>query len=506
MSSYCKLPFYEVIGLDEGKPYKFRVSAENEQGVSIPLETESTIVPKTPYVKPSAPSNLKVLSQTSETVTLVWDPPANNGGAKISGYNIEVQDNDTEEWLPVNEMLIRGNTFTAENLRPDVNYSFRVKAKNAAGWGPATKEDVSAVLKPEFTKPDAPRSLQVKKVGNSFVELEWEAPLKDGGDKIGYVIEKKEKDSDFWIRAISLPVHDLNRRIDDLPENSEVEFRIKAVNRVGESEPCSTTGRIKITEYPDGIKPEFVKRIKDSEGSLDGEVSFKVEFEGKPQPVAKWYKNGIEVQIGKKFEIIQETSSSILTVKHLNDTDNNSSVTCVITNPLGKDNCDAIIKIIAIPKIEKEPGNQSVNVGDPFKMKVPIVGKGPFNLKLLKLDENGDLVPVDNIRLSEIDGTLTVSLPSAQRGDSGDYVISIGNNSGALEVPMKLKVKAPPEAPQGPLEVSDIGKNNCTLTWKQPSDDGGSRVTHYIIEKRDCAKGPEAWIPYTDHCKVIKII
>ena len=149
---------------------------------------------------------------------------------------------------------------------------------------------------------------------------------------------------------------------------------------------------------------------------------------------------------------------------------------------------------------------QSVSVGDPFKIKIPIVGKGPFDLKLMRVDENGDLVPAGNLRLSEIDGILTVSLPSAERGDSGDYVISIGNNSGALEVPLKLKVKAPPEAPQGPLEVSNIGKNGCSLAWKPPNDDGGNRVTHYIVEKRDCSKGPEAWIPYTDHCKVISII
>ena len=497
------MPFYEVIGLDEGKPYKFRVSAENEQGVSIPLETESTIVPKTPYVKSNAPANLKALSQTSDTVTLAWDPPTNNGGAKISGYNIEVQDNDTEEWLPINDMLIRANTFTVENLRPDVNYSFRVKAKNAAGWSPASKEDVSVVLKPEYTKSEAPRSLQIKKVGNSFVELEWEAPLKDGGDKVSYIIEKKEKDSDFWIRAMPLPIHDLNRRIDDLPENSEFEFRVKAVNRAGESEPCSTSGRIKITEYPDGVKPEFIRKTKDTEGHLDGEVSFKVEFEGKPEPVAKWYKNGVEIQLGKRFEIITEQSSSILTVKNLSDSDNSSVISCAIVNPLGKEHCESMIKIIAIPKIEKEPGNQSVNVGDPFKLKFPIIGKGPFDLKLFKLDENGDLVPVDNIKLSEIDGTVTISLPNAQRADSGDYVISIGNNSGAVEVPLKLKVKSPPDAPQGPLEVSNVGKNSCTLEWKQPLDDGGSRITHYIIEKRDCSKGPEAWIPYTDHCKVV---
>ena len=38
--------------------------------------------------------------------------------------------------------------------------------------------------------------------------------------------------------------------INDLPENGEFEFRIKAVNKAGEGEPSSSSGRIKISEFP----------------------------------------------------------------------------------------------------------------------------------------------------------------------------------------------------------------------------------------------------------------
>lgn len=41
----------DVKRLEEGKEYYFRVRAENKKGVSEPLETEKSIVPKSPFGK-----------------------------------------------------------------------------------------------------------------------------------------------------------------------------------------------------------------------------------------------------------------------------------------------------------------------------------------------------------------------------------------------------------------------------------------------------------------------
>ncbi len=46
------------------------------------------------------------------------------------------------------------------------------------------------------------------------------------------------------------------------------------------------------------------------------------------------------------------------------------------------------------------------------------------------------------------------------------------------------------------------GKSRCNLQWKPPTDDGGSRVSHYVVEKRDCAKGNDYWVPVTDAVRV----
>ena len=91
------------------------------------------------------------------------------------------------------------------------------------------------------------------------------------------------------------------------------------------------------------------------------------------------------------------------------------------------------------------------------------------------------------------------------REDSGKYNLEISNDSGSAFVAFKLKVKSPPGKPIGPLEISKIGKSSCTLSWKDPIKDGGSRISHYMIEKRDCSKDKNTWIPYADHCKETSI-
>ncbi|RNA37420.1 twitchin-like isoform X7, partial [Brachionus plicatilis] len=102
-----------------------------------------------------------------------------------------------------------------------------------------------------------------------------------------------------------------------------------------------------------------------------------------------------------------------------------------------------------IPKIEKEPGDQTVGIDETLKVKIPVVGKGPFSLALKKDDEEikvGD--SGDQYKISELDGTVTFTIPLTQRDHTGQYEIAISNDSGTVSVPFKVKVKAPPGEPQ----------------------------------------------------------
>lgn len=45
--------------------------------------------------------------------------------------------------------------------------------------------------------------------------------------------------------------------------------------------------------------------------------------------------------------------------------------------------------------------------------------------------------------------------------------------------------KGAPSTPVGPLAISNIQQKGCTLSWSPSTDDGGSRISSYIVEARE---------------------
>ncbi|CAF1524773.1 unnamed protein product, partial [Adineta steineri] len=263
-------------------------------------------------------------------------------------YQVEIRKPDSDIWEMANDFPIKGNDFTIDNLQTGKSYEFRVKAKNAAGWGEYTKLDRPVTLKPDSVAPSSPGMLEVKKVGKNHIELAWTSPTDDGGAKItGYIIEKKPIGSDQWVKALPYMSVDNNATITDLPENGEVEFRVKAVNKAGESEPSSTTGPVKITEYPNGRVPTFVKKVTDTNASMNSEAIFTIEYDSNPASEVKWFRNGLELITGGRCRITTnaDESKSISTFTETWDSDNNSKISCEIVDLHGRDTCEAVFHV-----------------------------------------------------------------------------------------------------------------------------------------------------------------
>lgn len=74
------------------------------------------------------------------------------------------------------------------------------------------------------------------------VDLKWEPPKSTGGAPItGYVIEMKEKPSPNWQEATVTDSPQPKGRVTGLKKGSVYQFRVRAVNKAGQSEPSDPT-------------------------------------------------------------------------------------------------------------------------------------------------------------------------------------------------------------------------------------------------------------------------
>lgn len=82
---------------------------------------------------PDPPVDVETHNPTSSTITLTWKPPMYDGGCKIMGYILEKQQKGEDKWERCNDFLVPVLSYTVRGLTEGKNYTFRVKAENAAG-------------------------------------------------------------------------------------------------------------------------------------------------------------------------------------------------------------------------------------------------------------------------------------------------------------------------------------------------------------------------------------
>ncbi|KAL7668242.1 hypothetical protein ACOME3_008952 [Neoechinorhynchus agilis] len=505
ISKTCKSTSFEVSDLEPGHQYKFRVFAENLCGLSEPLQMSDPIVARFPFSSPEKPLDFKATSSDLQSIDLSWARPRSDGGSKISEYVIDMRKKGEEVWMPIQHVQPRVSEVKVENLVPGVIYEFRIKAKNEAGFSEPTELDRDAMTKESIKKPLKPNKPNIVDVGKDFVSLNWDVPIESPGYPVtSYKIEYKSPTDADWKTGDTIRAEDLTDvvSIRGLPEYSLQEFRLKALNDAGESEASLSTAPIRITQFSNGCKPEFIESLKDQEILVNQPSVFSVKFEALPAPEVTWFKNGIMITPGLRYSLEKGDNSSTLRISDVWESDDRSSICCELKNPFGNARSECFVRLKEPLKVDEYTKDQSVSAHETFRMKLPVRGEGPFTFKLTK---DGETVRLGNeIKVIEIDGTVTVSMDDACRADAGAYILNIAGDSGNLNAPFNLNVHDVPGKVQGPLAVTDIGKSECTITWQRPNDNGGSKITNYAVEKRDINEADSDWtlVPNsTKECK-----
>lgn len=247
-----------VTGLTNGTKYVFRVRAINAAGPSLWSAMSSVV---TPYTSPGAPGKPTGTAKDA-SVTLTWTPAVNNGSA-VSNHVVYYSVAGANDW---SDGVSSGSltTHTVTGLQNGTQYVFRVKAENAADFGPLSSD--SDAVKP-FGEPGKPTVLEVVP-GNSTLDLSWSAPSDDGGAQVeDYVLQFSMNNGSTWStwalytdpNNSTLTQHTLTGLIN----GNSYKLRVAAKNKAGVGEWSDESAAVKPRTSP--LKPGKPVADPDSE-------------------------------------------------------------------------------------------------------------------------------------------------------------------------------------------------------------------------------------------------
>uniref|UniRef100_A0A672I7S4 Titin n=1 Tax=Salarias fasciatus TaxID=181472 RepID=A0A672I7S4_SALFA len=363
---------------------------------------------------------------TADSLVLSWNPPQYDGGCAINNYIVEKRDTSTTNWQIVSATVAR-TTIKAARLKTGCEYQFRIAAENRYGKSSALLSETIIAQYP-FELPSSPRSVVVQSATKETMVVVWDKPSNDGGSKIlGYHLELKERNSILWVKQNKQLIPETRFKVIGLEEGIEYEFRVYAENIVGISK-ASKVSEMQVARDP-------LKKLLE-----------KHQYQFRVCAINK-------VGVGEHADV----PGKILLEEKLE-----------------------------APDLELDADMRkmiNIRAASTLRLFVPVRGRPAPEVKWSKAD--GEISETAQIDTTGTYASLVIE--NVDRFASGKYILTAENASGVKSAFISVRVLDSPSAPTN-FKVKEITKNSVTLTWEPPLLDGGSKIKHYIVEKRESTR------------------
>ena len=217
---------YTDSGLITGETYYYYVTALNDKGES----EKSNEVGATPLSVPTPPQNLRIKADLNYT-SLVWDPPASDGGCTIKEYRIYRGERIGDETY-IATVSANILSFIDSSVRNGYTYYYYVTAVNSVGESLPSNE-VHAMIP---TVPSQPLNLHAV-AGEGYVNLSWSPPANDGGSKIKEYKIYRGTESGKEVCIATIPANLTYYNDTSVRNGKTYYYYVVAVNDVGAGPP-----------------------------------------------------------------------------------------------------------------------------------------------------------------------------------------------------------------------------------------------------------------------------
>ncbi|KAF3843850.1 hypothetical protein F7725_002699 [Dissostichus mawsoni] len=432
---------------------------------------------------PGPPLNLKPLKIEKDNITLQWEMPLIDGGAKITNYIIEKRES-TRKAFATAITHCPTTSVNLSDLGEGCEYYFRVSAENEYGIGESveTADPIRA-----SQAPTPPQSIIPTDITKNSVSLAWTKPKHDGGSRVtGYVLEAKKKGTDQWAHVTAVKTMDFT--VKSLNELEEYFFRVMAVNHSGRSAPHES----KSIQVKDSTSlPEFDLRgvcQKTIIAKAGDDIKVEIPVMGRPRPTISWQKDGATLKLTQRTSVETTAATVILSIGECNRADS-GLYTMTGKNIVGSVTDNIIVKVHDVPGPPKGP----INIVEISRTYCVFAWDTP---------ENDGGVPINNYVVeirdttsqtwTELSSAIIRTVFKAIRLTTGSeyqfrvkaknrYGVGPPITSNAVVAAYPFKVPGPPGTPG----VVAFTKDSITVGWNEPVVDGGNEVIGYHVERKE---------------------
>ena len=194
---------------------------------------------------PSIPQNLLVESVTSDTVSLSWDASTDNIG--VVGYRVYRDKQLVQD--------VQGEQFTDTGLTEDTEYTYEVRAFDAAGNQSEASNEVFArtSVSVDDEAPTIPLNLKVENVTTDTVSLSWGAST----DNIGVAGYRVYRDKQLVQDVQGEQFTDTG-----LTEDTEYTYEVRAFDAAGNQSEASNRINVRTKEIVDHKPPTTPMNVR----------------------------------------------------------------------------------------------------------------------------------------------------------------------------------------------------------------------------------------------------
>ncbi|CAG9796113.1 unnamed protein product [Diatraea saccharalis] len=372
---------------------------------------------------------------------------------------------------------------------------YQIKLSNAQG---EDSKDVTITMQ---SVPEPPENVEVAEVFQTSCVVSWKPPKDDGGSPlVKYIIERQDLSLKAgWDNVAEVPIGQPTKfKVEDLIAKKTYKFRIRAVNKIGSSEPGLFAKPVLAKDpWDEPSKPKNVELVDWDKDHADLKWQKPDNDGGAP---ITGYVIEYKEKFGKDWVKGKEVPGDSLSA----------------TQDGLKEGCTYEFRVRAINKAGPgEPSDSTKPIIAKCRFVKPyIIGDGLQNLIIKKgqvitfdIKYGGEPEPEvkwmkgeeeirddgDRITIDKYERNTVLTVRKTTRPDSGKYKLVLTNSSGTCESIADVVVLDKPNRPNGPIEVVDVRAEKATVKWQKPDDWKGSDITGYTLEKMDMDTGN--WVP-----------